>query len=183
MGKSILDILIGILLLLFFFHGMRRGLVRALFSLASLVAGWIVASRFHLAIANRFNEIAGEEVLVLRAGVFLILFLITVLLVRGVGNTMHRVVTDTPLGFLNRIAGGACGLLVGMFFLGVIVLLIITYLPAGRGVLNDSELVRPLTGVVRGMSRMFPDEARDLFEEHLRGEGDRPAPEQLDEYI
>ncbi|MFH1277440.1 MAG: CvpA family protein [Candidatus Eisenbacteria bacterium] len=177
-----IDILILVLLGLFFLHGMMRGLVRALFSLAALVAGWVVASRFHLDIASRWSVSGEAAELGLRVGVFALLFLGTALLVRLVGHGVNKVLSDSPLSLANRVLGGICGLLVGSVFLGVLFLVVATYFPSGHRVLGDAELYGPITGVVRVLARALPAEARGLLERHLDVEK-APLPGAADDYV
>lgn len=166
-GFNGIDVLILILLGLFFLHGTMRGLVRAMFSLTALVAGWAVASRFHLELASRFSVTGEAAELGLRVGLFVLLFLGTALVVRLAGHLVNKVFSDSPLSLANRLLGGICGALVGVVFLGVLFLVVATYFPSGHRVLRDAELYGPLTGVVRVLSRALPDEARGILERHL----------------
>lgn len=166
-GLTGIDILVIVLIGLFFLHGLSRGLVRTAFALAAILAGWFVASRYHLVLAERWPVTGATAELGLRVGLFALLFLGTALVVRLIGHGVNKVLSDSPLSVVNRLLGGVCGALVGTLFLGTLFLVVTTYFPAGHRALTGSELYRPIVGVVRVLARALPDEARDLLERHL----------------
>lgn len=179
---AILDILIGIFLVLFLIHGFRRGLVRVAFSFAALLAGWVVASRFHLAVASRWTVSGENAEVALRVGVFVVLFLGTALVVRVVGIAANKLFAESPLGLANRILGGVLGLLVGTVFLGVLFLVVTTYFPSGHRVFQGSRFHPPLIGVVRVFAQALPEEAKNLFDRHIENKS-ISLPENLDDYV
>jgi membrane protein required for colicin V production len=166
-GMTGIDVLILVLLALFLLHGISRGLIRTAFSLAAIVGGWLVASRYHVMLAERWHVSGSAAELGLRVGLFALLFLGTALVVRLIGHGVNKVLSDSPLSLVNRLLGGLCGLLVGTVFVGTLFLVVATYFPAGHRILEGSELYRPVTGVVRVLARALPEEARNLLERHL----------------
>ena len=176
------DAVIGAILLALFVRGLFRGLVKELFALAAVLAGWLVASRYHLAAGSLIGIRPEGEALVARAILFVVVFLLTAVLVRLVGHAAHKLLSDSPLGWLNRLLGGAAGIAFGVILLGVILLVVLTYFPAGAGVLEGSRLAGPVTHVTRVLAKAMPDEAGDLFDRHFRGKA--PAiPEELDGFV
>jgi membrane protein required for colicin V production len=157
---GILDLLIALLLVLFLIHGIRRGFIRSLFSLLALAAGWVVASRFHVALAARWSVAKPEAEIALRLGVFVLLFVITALLVRLVGQALTGVVKGSPLGLVDRLIGGLCGLGIGAIFLGVLFLVTSAYLPGSARPVAASRFYRPLTSVVRVLALTLPEDIR-----------------------
>jgi membrane protein required for colicin V production len=170
---GLVDILITILLALFLIHGLRGGFIRALFGLLSIGAGWVVASRFHLALASRWSVARPEAEVALRLGVFVLLFLVTALAVRLVGIGMTGAVAGTPLSLLNRLLGGICGVFVGAVVVGVLFLVADGYFPGSARAFERSRYRVPLTSIARVLSRTLPDE----MQKRLKGrEEAKPAP-------
>lgn len=157
---TVLDILFTVLLLLFLIHGIRRGLIRSLFSLLALAAGWVVASHFHVALAARWTVSKPEAEVALRLGVFILLFLLTGLVVRLIGQALTGMVEGSPLGLINRLLGGVCGVGVASVFLGVLFLVTSAYFPGSAGAIASSKYYRPLTTVVRVLATTLPDDVR-----------------------
>ena len=170
---GVVDLILGVVLLLFTLHGFWYGFLRELFSLLALVGGWYVAARYHLAV-SRILGVEDAGGVLSRVLVFVGLFLLVVLVVRLIGKALNKVISETPLNWIDRFAGGACGLLVGTVFLGVLLLLVTTYIPRFRPFFMRSELYDPLTGLVRVMAEVLPEEAHRLYERHLVG-GDSSA--------
>lgn len=158
---GVIDILIAVLLLLFLIHGLRRGFLRSLFGLLAIGAGWIIASRFHLALAMRWSTSRPEAEIALRLGVFLLLFVITALAVRLVGLAITGVISGTPLSLIDRLLGGVCGVGIGAVFLGALFLVATIYFPGGARVLAGSKFHQPLIEVVRVLSNTMPREMKD----------------------
>jgi membrane protein required for colicin V production len=167
------DILITILLALFLIHGLRRGFLRALFGLLSIGAGWVVASRFHLALASRWSVARPEAEIALRLGVFVLLFLVTALAVRLVGIGVTGAVSGTPLSVLNRLLGGLCGVFVGAVVVGVLFIVADGYFPGSARAFERSRYREPLTAIVRVLARTLPEEMQKRLE---RREEPKPAP-------
>ncbi len=178
---TVTDLLLGGVLLLFAVRGLITGLVKELFSLAAVVAGWLTASRYHIALADRYPALAGSELLT-KALVFAVLFVVAALGVRLLGWAIDKVLSDTPLGWINRFLGGMCGFAAGVITVGVLLLVLTTYIPAGRGVFRGSLLYPRLTGVVELLAVALPERGRELFEKHLLRPDTEPA-ESLKELI
>lgn len=175
------DILLGGAILLFALRGLIRGLIKELFALAAVVAGWIVASRYHLALAEDLPQLGGSEFLT-NALVFAGIFLASALGVRLLGWAIDKVIADTPLGWLNRVAGAACGLLVGVILVGVLLMVLTIYLPGGQSVFDDSLLYPRLTAVIELLATALPERAREIFEQHFQRPG-VTLPEGLKEFV
>lgn len=167
---AVVDYLLGGVILLFALRGVIRGLIKELFALAAVVAGWIVASRYHLAAAGEFSPIAGNEFLN-SALAFVLLFLAAALGVRLLGAAIHKVISDTPLGWLNRTAGAACGILVGTILVGILLMVLTIYLPGGQSVFDESVLYPHLTHVIELLAAILPERAREIFEQHFNSPG------------
>ncbi len=177
---QLLDILIAIILVLFLVRGVVRGIVRELFSLASVVIGWVIASRYHMELSAYIPSVSGETQIG-NAALFVLTFLGAALVIRILGVLFHKIVTGSPLGIVNRLIGGVCGLLIGTILIGLILMVTTVYLPYGRTIKEESVLFPHLKGVIELLSRALPEEGRQLFDEHWKNRG--AIPDNLDDYI
>jgi len=110
-----IDIVMLIVFIILMVHGAITGLVRSLFDLAGIIAGYLLAINFH-GILNIPKYIAVA-----------LIFLVTVIAVSIAGRLLSKLIRHTPLGTFDRIAGGFLGLLkayiCGFVFLIVLLLL------------------------------------------------------------
>lgn len=141
---NVIDIAILFLLVAFMVKGLFRGLFKELCSLAGLIAGGVLAFRFHTPLAE---ELAGVFGLSLKAAVvcaFLLLFLTTVLFFGVLGFLLSRFVKLLFLGGLNRVAGGFFGLFQGVLLLTLTLFALSTEaLPASLQPMFEASVLRP----------------------------------------
>ena len=175
------DLVLGIAVALFAIRGLFRGLVRELFSLAAVVVGWFVATRYHFPLAERLPG-GGGEGLAGNVIAFALLFLGAAFAVSFAGKAFHKLLSETPLGWINRLLGAACGLLIGTILVGLVLLVLTVYVPQSEPYFAGSRLYPRLTGVVLVLAEALPDKARELFEKHFEN-GEVKLPEKLEDII
>ena len=121
---SIIDIILGVILLFAFYTGLKKGLFVTLASLIGLIAGVYGAIYFsHFAggyLSNAFNW--GEQTTNLAA--FAITFLAIVFVVSLAGKLLTKVADFAALGLVNKLAGGVFNALKFAFIVSVIFMFI-----------------------------------------------------------
>ena len=121
---SIIDIILGVILLFAFYTGLKKGLFVTLASLIGLIAGVYGAIYFsHIAgayLSNAFNW--GEQATNLAA--FAITFLAIVFVVSLAGKLLTKVADFAALGLINKLAGGVFNALKFAFIVSVIFMFI-----------------------------------------------------------
>ena len=137
MSMSLLvDILIVLVLIGCLAHGLRRGFVRSVGSIAGLVAGaiaaWFVAPLAGALLPDPTARIA------LTLGVALVLLLIGAGVGRRIGEAVGRPLQRTPLGPIDRVLGGGVQVVVGALAVSVLASLAVT--------LGSPEVARPVAG-------------------------------------
>lgn len=111
-----IDILITALLCIGLVEGLFKGLVKQLFSLASLIVGVVAGNVLCPYLADMFGD--GESGLA-RAVAFLLIFFIVVLAGGLLARLLGKVVHAIDMGWLNRLSGGALGVLKYLVITGV----------------------------------------------------------------
>ena len=121
---SIIDIILGVILLIAFYTGLKKGLFVTLASLVGLIAGVYGAIYFsHFAanyLANSFNW--SEQTINLAA--FAVTFLTIVLIVSLAGKLLTKIADFAALGLINKLAGGVFNALKFAFIISVIFMFI-----------------------------------------------------------
>ena len=120
---NVLDLIIGIILLLFAFAGLRRGLIIEAFYLASFIVGIYGAMYFSDIVADwmaGFVEV-GKEYLAVIA--FIVTFIIFVVLIRIVGRLVSQLVHAISLGFLDKLGGFFFGIIKGALLTSIVIMI------------------------------------------------------------
>mgnify|MGYP003479094351 CR=1 FL=1 len=111
---NVLDLIIGIILILFAIAGLRKGLIIEAFYLASFIVGIFGAMYFSDWVAS---WLAGF------VDAFIITFVIFVVLTRFLGRIVSDLVSAIHLGFFDKIGGFLFGILKGGLILSVLILI------------------------------------------------------------
>ncbi len=121
---NIIDIVLIIPIIWFAYQGFKRGFVIELASLVALILGIYVALYFSGYAANFLvnNLNMGPKYLTVVS--FIITFIVIVFLVYMVGRILERVINMVALGFINKIAGGAFGILKAVVFMSIVLMII-----------------------------------------------------------
>ncbi len=118
------DIILGIILLLAFYSGFKKGLFVALASLVALVAGVFGAIYFSGFAAGFISESFdwGEQTTQLAA--FAVTFLIIVFVVSTAGKFLTKIADFAALGLVNKLLGGVFATLQFAFIISVVFMFI-----------------------------------------------------------
>lgn len=124
LSMSVVDIILGVILLIAFYTGIKKGLFVALASLVGLIAGVYGAIYFsHFAasyLAKSFSW--GEQTINLAA--FAITFLAIVFVISLAGKLLTKIADFAALGLLNKLLGGLFNVFKFVFIISVIFMFI-----------------------------------------------------------
>ena len=120
---NVLDLIIGIILLLFAIAGLRKGLIIEAFYLASFIIGIFGARYFSDWVASWLAGFVDAALDYLTVIAFVITFVIFVVLTRFLGRLVSDLVAAIHLGFFDRVGGFFFGILKGGLILSVIILI------------------------------------------------------------
>lgn len=143
-----IDIILGILLLWGLIKGFSKGLFSSLASLIALVVGIYIAVHFSHIAGEYLQEYVNWEEGVMKLVAFAITFIVVVILVSLAGKILTKIADYAALGVLNKLLGGAFGVLKMAFIASVIIIFIdalnnnITILK--KETLNSSLLYNPV---------------------------------------
>ena len=144
-----LDIIIAVPLLYGLIKGFSIGLVKEVTSLLSFFIGVYVAINFSEYLEPNFMNILDgyqEFIPVLAFGV---LFLVSVLCIKGIGFFVDKLTKALALGIFSRLLGGVFGFLKVVVIFSFLLFFITDYKLVDKQTKEESVLFRPLTEVAR----------------------------------
>ena len=163
---NVLDILLILVIVGSLAAGLIKGLVSELISLLGVVGGIVLGLEFG-------PRVAGELVRWIRpAGAaeavgFVVVFLGTLIVAAVLAWILGKVVSASPLGPGNRIAGGLFGLVRGLLLCTVAVLGLTLFLDAQSPALRDSRLAPLLGSGAELLAPLLPEKPREILERRL----------------
>lgn len=164
---SVIDIILGALLIFGIIRGFMKGLFVEIASLAALVAGVYGAIHFSHYASDKLGDLVDWSEKYVNVAAFAITFFIIVLLVSLAGKAFTKLADFAALGILNKILGAAFGVLKIGFILSVV---LIIFSHTNRNIefvsqdkLNNSVLYSPVKELA---TLIFPNIIKQ--EEELR---------------
>ena len=118
-----IDIILGIFLLIFFFNGLRKGIIRSIVGLIGLLAAiYLIATYGNTAklfIIEKWN--APEMLATVLA--YILIAIVVVVIFRIVIFILHRIVDVLNLGVIDKLLGGVFGVLSGTIIIAIILMI------------------------------------------------------------
>ena len=162
------DIALLALLAVLLVVGLVKGLARILIGLAALVAAFMLAVQLHGDLAARLDWINAPDG-ARRLIAYLAIFFGTLLAGGIVAWLARRLLQSAMLGWADRLAGGALGVVAATLLAGLLVLPLVAYSPVGEDALRDSVLA-PYVAVVADLARrLAPDDLSHRYDERVEG--------------
>ena len=119
-----LDIIIAIILLVFGFKGLRKGLIIEVVTLLAFGAGIYGAMHFSDFTAEHLQDFMEINPKYLNTIAFVLTFIILVVLVNLIGRLVSRVIKSLNLGFFDKLGGFLFGILKGVLLCSTFVLVL-----------------------------------------------------------
>lgn len=140
-----LDIIIGIILLLFGVKGFRKGLIIEVVTLLAFAVGIYGAMHFSDFTAEHLKEFMEINPKYLNTTAFVLTFILLVILVNIIGRMVTKLIQAMNLGFFNKLGGAVFGMAKGVLLCSIMVM-----------VLNNFQLLGIVKPEVREQSKLYP---------------------------
>ncbi len=121
-----LDIILGIITLVFVIIGIKRGLTGEIFRILALIVGFIIAFLYYNEITPLFGSLK-IAIHIKNALAFFLLYIVIALLILLVGWLVKKVINMTVFGWFDRLLGAGIGLLKSLIIAWVICLSISSF--------------------------------------------------------
>jgi membrane protein required for colicin V production len=160
-----LDILLGAILVLSLIGGLKTGLARAGIGFVAVIVGLFVAMWFYPNAAALVRTVIHSAAAANVIG-FLVLFATVVALGGLISFVIEKLLKVVRLSWLNRLLGGAFGLIRGVVVSGAIVLLFMAF--SGKEPprsVKQSRIAPYVVHATRAMAYAAPREIREGFDQ------------------
>jgi membrane protein required for colicin V production len=159
------DWIIAVVIVLSVIQAAISGFFHEAFGIAGLILGYLLAAWNYQRLAARYAPYL-KSMWLGEIGAFLVIFL-GVLLAAGIaGRITRHIVKEAGLSFVDRILGGALGLLRGILLVGVILTSMAAFTPTSTW-LEGSDLAPYFLVVGRAAIWVAPPELRSRFYQGL----------------
>jgi len=151
----ILNLVILAVVAIFVIFGLRLGFIRWLAATLGIFIGFWMAAHKYYVLEKFFSGIFHAEYqirIISFIAVFLIFFLIFILL----GYLLRKIVNLAMLGWLDRLLGAIFGLINGLVFIWILLILIVAFQPNFNRVVTKSILAKEILETGRRFSGLHP---------------------------
>jgi membrane protein required for colicin V production len=120
---NVLDLIIGVILLIFAIAGLRKGLIIEAFYLASFIVGIYGAMFFSDAVAAWMSDFVKADGDIIAIIAFILTFIGVMVLVRFLGRTISNLVEAICLGLIDKVGGFIFGLFKGALIVSILIMI------------------------------------------------------------
>lgn len=165
-----IDIILAILLVIGLVRGFTKGFFIEVASLVSLVVGLYVAIHFSYFIANWLKTQVSWNTRTIQVASFALTFLLILYAISLIGKIVTKMVNAASLGILNKLAGGAFGIVKSGLILSVIINMFgklnNTITIVKKDTLNNSILYQPVKNFAPTIFPKIMDTVENLKEKN-----------------
>jgi membrane protein required for colicin V production len=164
---NLLDLGIIVVLLLVGLRGYYRGLLQEISVVVGLVVGLVFAAHYYLKLARLISSYIHTP-LYSNIISFLIILVAVYWLIRIAGKMLQRFLSVIYLGSLDRLLGGAFGVLKGAVILGFLLAIITISLPSDSKLLKESVTAPYLKRLYSEVLVLLPPEFKQQVQERAQ---------------
>jgi membrane protein required for colicin V production len=166
------DIIVLVVIGILTIAGLSSGMVRQLFGLAGVVAGYMLAMRYYQFCSKYLTSFPPGTA---KATSFVAIFLACIVVAYLIGWLIEKVFSATGLGLLNRIGGGLLGFVKGSLIVCVMVMVLNVFSPANAGFYKRSYTIKYIQRVTALFKKVTREEIKMKYEEKVgKGKGGVP---------
>ncbi|MCK4273501.1 MAG: CvpA family protein [Dehalococcoidales bacterium] len=159
-----LDIVILVLIVVPTLIGLKIGIIKALFTIAGMIVGVVLAGRFSESLGGVLTFISDPGWA--RIAAFAIILIAVMVIASVLAAVLKKVVSVVLLGWVNRLGGAVLGFVLGAVFCSALLSMWVNFLGIGDTV-SDSALANFLLGSFPFVLALLPaefDSVRSFFQ-------------------
>jgi membrane protein required for colicin V production len=166
------DIIVLVVIGLLTVIGLSSGMVRQLFGLAGVVAGYILAMRYYQFCSKYLTSFPPGTA---KALSFVVIFLACIVAAYFIGWVVGRIVTISGLGFFNKLGGAILGFVKGCLIVCVMVIVLNAFFSPNAGFYKRSYTIKYIQRITALFKKVSREEIKMKYEEKV-GKGKATAP-------
>jgi membrane protein required for colicin V production len=171
---NVLDIFILCTMVFFLVRGVFRGFLREIASLAGVVLGIFLGSRFQPQ-ATALLKAHLPDFSYLPVVSFVLIFALVLIVSNVLGYTLSRLSKKVLLGWLDRMFGVGLALAKGVILIYLIIVLLTFFLPAKAPLVAHSRLAPWIIVSYQSMIRLIPPEQYEEWKSRIFGKDEKTA--------
>ena len=173
-----IDIIIAVLLAIGFISGLKDGLVKQAAGLIGLVAGLLLSKKLYLSVAAELTPLLGMSERTTQIVAFVLILIIVPLLCSLVAWLISKLLKGVGLGWINRLLGGAAGIVEYALFAGLIITAIESFDFRGHLLSSEKKEASVLYYPIYNVTGVLIDDVREQIEKWKEDDSDdaEPAP-------
>ena len=147
------DIIVLAIILILTIVGWWKGMVKQVFGIAGLIAGYILAVKFYQPCGKFLTGINPGTARIIS---FIAIFIACIIVAHLIGWAAGRLTTGPKMGFLNRVGGALLGFVKGCVVVCILVIVLIAFLSRDHSLFRHSSTVRhilPVAGMLKKVTR------------------------------
>lgn len=161
------DAVVLVVMALLLLAGLLKGFTRLAIGIAALVAAFAFAVRFHAPVAASIAAAAGITDTLATAAAYAAIFLGTMLVGALVAFVARRTLKLAMLGWVDRLAGAATGLVAALLAAGLLLVPAASRFPAGESLLRESVLAPFAVAAAELTHRLVPEPLSAGYRERM----------------
>lgn len=146
--------------------GIARGFFRSAFSMGGLLLGLVLAAWNYWRFAGVLKPLV-HSIEVANAIAFMVIALLIMVVAALIGSLLAGILHKVGLGCLDRLAGGAFGLVEGMLFVMVCILVTVAFFPKAEW-LTEARLPKYFFGAIHVSTHVTPERLAERVREELK---------------
>ena len=163
---NLFDIIVIIIVGFCLIRGIFRGLVKELFSIVGVMAGYYAAYSYYPHVSKFLSQWV-PAVAYSRLIGFLIVFIGIFLIISIIGVIVKYLMSISFLGWTDRISGAVFGLIKGLLIASVLFIAFTTFLPKNASIVKDSAVAPYLSHVSTQMAKIVKKDMKHEFVEKI----------------
>lgn len=162
---NVLDIVLISILALFFVIGIWRGLIRQLFSMIAVIGGLVVGFIFYNVAATQIlkYELTDDSSVAAVLG-FILIAVFYYIIIQIIAWLLTKMIGTLKLGWANRLAGGALGILIGIVVSHIAVIGLTFFVSKEDSMLQNSKVLPYVKKGYEIIDDNIPEEFKDFFD-------------------
>lgn len=162
---NVLDIILLSIIAIFFLVGIWRGLVKQLFSIIAVIGGIIVGFIFYNVAAEQLLSYnLTDDTSVAAVLGFILIAVIYYIIIQIIAWFLTRMIGTLKLGWANRLAGGALGILLGVVASHVAVIGLTFFTGVNNPAIQNSKVLPYVKEGYAIIDENIPEEFKSFFD-------------------